>query len=192
MRAFIDKKELLTKDEYDSTRVGLNLIKGSALDNASQSSWNTTGARTNWNDHLTVLQNDVTQHINVAPNTTYTFSWFLNYLDISASDTGFYFVEQKDININTDTYIDHQYTFKTGKIGNFAGLHTFSFTTSAECNGLLMYIRYLGSNPNGFQLRKVKLEKGDVATPWCPAVEDYAMKSDLDALKAEIEQLKRK
>ena len=38
----------------------------------------------------------------------------------------------------------------------------------------------------------IKIEKGTVATPWCPAYEDYAMKSDLDALKAEIEQLKQK
>ena len=37
----------------------------------------------------------------------------------------------------------------------------------------------------------MKLEIGTVATPWCPAPEDYAMKSDLDALKAEIEQLKQ-
>lgn len=37
-----------------------------------------------------------------------------------------------------------------------------------------------------------KIELGSVATQWCPAPEDYAMKSDLDALKAEIEQLKQK
>lgn len=43
-----------------------------------------------------------------------------------------------------------------------------------------------------FWLGSYKLEKGAIATPWCPALEDYAMKSDLDALKAEIEQLKQK
>ena len=37
-----------------------------------------------------------------------------------------------------------------------------------------------------------KIELGSIATQWCPAPEDYAMKSDLDALKAEIEQLKQK
>ena len=37
-----------------------------------------------------------------------------------------------------------------------------------------------------------KIELGSIATQWCPAYEDYAMKSDLDALKAEIEQLKQK
>lgn len=38
----------------------------------------------------------------------------------------------------------------------------------------------------------LKIEKGTISTTWCPAYEDYAMKSDLDALKAEIEQLKQK
>lgn len=47
-----------------------------------------------------------------------------------------------------------------------------------------------GSSP--FWVAGMKLERGAVATPWCPALEDYAMKSDLDALKAEIEQLKQK
>ncbi len=47
-----------------------------------------------------------------------------------------------------------------------------------------------GNSP--FWIAGMKLEKGDVATPWCPAIQDYAMKSDLDALKAEIEQLKQK
>lgn len=37
----------------------------------------------------------------------------------------------------------------------------------------------------------MKLEIGTVATPWCPAYADYVMKSDLDALKAEIDQLKQ-
>lgn len=38
----------------------------------------------------------------------------------------------------------------------------------------------------------LKVEKGTVATDWCPAYDDYAMQSDLDDLKAQIEQLKSK
>ena len=191
MQIFGGGDEFLTKGEYDSTRIGLNLIKGSALDNASQSSWDTSGATANWTNHLVLLQNDLLQKIYVTPNTTYTFSFILNYLDTTASDTGFYFVEKKDNSTLTAPYKDNQYTWATGKIENTAGLHTFSFTTGAECNLLEMQIRYIGSNSNGFQLGKVKLEKGDAATTWCPAIQDYAMKSDLEALKAEIDQLKQ-
>lgn len=43
-----------------------------------------------------------------------------------------------------------------------------------------------------YSISSFKLEKGGLPTPWCPAYADYAMKSDLDALKAEIEQLKQK
>ena len=189
MRLFCGGDEFLTKGEYDSTRIGSNLIKGSALDNVSQSAWDTSGATANWTDHLVLLQNDVLQNIYVTPNTTYTFSFVLDYLDTSAPDIGFYFVEQKDNNTNTDPYKDNQYTWATGKIKNVAGLHTFYFTTGAECHLLIMHIRYRGSNPNGFQLRKVKLEKGDAATPWCLAPEEYAIKSDLDALKAKEDSI---
>lgn len=42
-----------------------------------------------------------------------------------------------------------------------------------------------------FWLGSYKLEKGSTATAWCPAYADYATKSDLDALKAEINQLKQ-
>lgn len=42
-----------------------------------------------------------------------------------------------------------------------------------------------------YYISSFKLEKGGLPTPWCPAYEDYAMKSDLDALKAEIAQLKQ-
>ena len=42
-----------------------------------------------------------------------------------------------------------------------------------------------------FWLGSYKLEKGSIATSWCPAYADYATKSDLDALKAEINQLKQ-
>lgn len=42
-----------------------------------------------------------------------------------------------------------------------------------------------------YYISSFKLEKGGLPTPWCPAYADYATKSDLDALKAEIDQLKQ-
>ncbi|WP_297954063.1 carbohydrate binding domain-containing protein [uncultured Lactobacillus sp.] len=51
--------------------------------------------------------------------------------------------------------------------------------------------RIEGNGTVPFWIAGLKLERGAVATPWCPAPEDYVMKSDLDALKAEINQLKQ-
>ena len=51
--------------------------------------------------------------------------------------------------------------------------------------------RIEGDGSITFWIAGMKLERGTVATPWCPAYEDYAMKSDLDALKTEIDQLKQ-
>ena len=58
---------------------------------------------------------------------------------------------------------------------------------------LLIYSGKVGkTGGNTIHAKEVKVERGAVATPYVPALEDYAMKSDLDALKAEIEQLKQK
>ena len=62
--------------------------------------------------------------------------------------------------------------------------------TVTKGGGIKPRIESDGNNP--FWIAGMKLERGTNATPWCPAYEDYVMKSDLDALKAEIEQLKQK
>ena len=51
---------------------------------------------------------------------------------------------------------------------------------------------YYFTASGSLKIEHLKLEEGSIATRWCPAYSDYAMKSDLDALKAEIEQLKQK
>ena len=192
-RLFVKNTELLTKHEYDSTRIGENLIKGSALGAGDAQYWFVPNdAKVTWGDDFTLKQNDITQDIPVKPNTTYTFSWILNYLDITSKDTGFYFVEQKQKDVNTDEYVDHRYTFDLGKIVNSAGLHVFTFTTQSNCKFLTMHIRYIGSSPNGFKISQPKLELGSVATPWCLAREDYAKQSDINFLQEKITQLENK
>lgn len=190
-RFFVKNTELLTKNEYDSTRIGENLIKGSALDTGDAHCW-LDNDHANWGPDFTVIHDDVMQNIPVKPNTTYTFSWCLNWLDVSSKDTGFYFVEQKKEGLNTDKYVDHRYTYDLGKIKNSAGLHVFTFTTQADCNLLVMHIRYIGISPNGFKITQPKLEVGSVATPWCLAREDYARQSDISALQEKITQLENK
>lgn len=192
-RLFVNNTELLTKHEYDSTRIGENLIKGSALGAGDAQYWFIPNdAKVTWGIDFTLKQNDITQDIPVKPNTTYTFSWVLNYLDITSKDTGFYFVEQNRKDVNTDKYVDHRYTFDLGNIKNVAGLHTFTFTTQSTCNLLTMHIRYIGSSPYGFKIAHPKLELGSVATPWCLAHEDYAKQSDISGLQDQINQLKSK
>lgn len=192
-RLFIENTELLTKHEYDSTRIGENLIKGSALGAGDAQYWLTKNdTKVTWGNDFTLMQNDIMQHIPVKPNTTYTFSWILNYLDITSKDTGFYFAEEKRKNVSTDKYVDHRYTFDLGNIKNVAGLHVFTFTTQSDCNLLLMYIRYIGSSPDGLKISQPKLELGSVATPWCLAHEDYAKQSDISGLQDQINQLKSK
>lgn len=44
---------------------------------------------------------------------------------------------------------------------------------------------------NSIKAWDIKVERGTVATPYVPAVEDLVVKSDFDALKAEIDQLKQ-
>ena len=39
---------------------------------------------------------------------------------------------------------------------------------------------------NSTKVWDIKVEKGTVATPWCPAIEDYAMKSDTDSTFADV------
>lgn len=66
---------------------------------------------------------------------------------------------------------------------------SITFTITSDSGAIKPRIE---NGDNGvFWIAGMKLERGTVATPWCPAYEDYAMKSDLDALKAEIDQLKQ-
>ena len=67
---------------------------------------------------------------------------------------------------------------------------SITFTVTAGDSGAIKPRMEIGSS-DGFWIAGMKLERGTNATPWCPAYEDYVMKSDLDALKAEIDQLKQ-
>lgn len=193
---YLNGEKILSKNEYDTTRVGANLIKGSALTNKSASNWTKAdnNVKVNWTDSsLQLLSGDLMQNINVNPNTTYTFSFNLGYLDIQPnSQSGFYFVEMSNIGVNCQPYQDHQCTYQNGKIINGPGTHTFTFQTQNDCHYLQMCIRYNGKDSNGFILNRAKLEVGGVATIWTPSVDDYAMLSDVINLQNQINQLKDK
>ena len=67
---------------------------------------------------------------------------------------------------------------------------SLTFTVTDDNGAIKPRIENDGSS--SYWIAGMKLERGTIATDWCPNYEDYAMKSDLDALKAEIEQLKQK
>ena len=66
--------------------------------------------------------------------------------------------------------------------------HRFSATWKCVKSG---QVRFFEAQKVEHYVANFKLEIGTGATPWCPAYADYVMKSDLDALKAEIDQLKQ-
>lgn len=66
--------------------------------------------------------------------------------------------------INSDDYIQYSHTFTP----NITSTNSFSF--------------YVNSPTDGIYVDRVKLEKGNVATDWSPAIEDiYALIDDIDA-----------
>lgn len=69
--------------------------------------------------------------------------------------------------------------------------HVLSATYEVTQGGTLNPRFESPSDQPNLLLSSMKAEYGSVATDWCPAYADYAMKSDLDALKAEIDQLKQ-
>ena len=57
---------------------------------------------------------------------------------------------------------------------------------------VLIYAGKAGSTGgNTIEINDLKVERGTVATQWSPAPQDLVLRSDLDALKAEIDQLKQ-
>lgn len=86
---------------------------------------------------------------------------------------------------------------KVTKLGNNRYKVSGYFNSEAYADFDLVYIQNFGSClgvTSKMQIRfdALKIEKGTESTDWCPAYDDYVMQSDLDDLKAEIEQLKSK
>lgn len=126
----------------------------------------------------------------------------------------------KTSNSNIDTFVytnDKKYSpdqcevnflnyFYDGKAINILNPHTGNTWVSqgdtnehrVAASFLVTHSGILGVRPESinadapYYISSFKLEKGGLPTPWCPAYADYATRSDLDALKAEIEQLKQK
>lgn len=86
---------------------------------------------------------------------------------------------------------------KTADLGNnhykVSGYFNSQTQTSIDLLYIIGFNTALKTNqPIKVKFDKMKLEKGTESTDWCPAYDDYVMQSDLDDLKAQIEQLKSK
>ena len=127
--------------------------------------------------------------VRLLPNEIYTLSfWLKSDGTIKNNPIAFNYnksATKKAFTLSVKSYGNNEYKF----YGTFE-------TDSTDPTYCLLYFD-LGSlfdvsKSFNICIEKMKLEKGSIATTWCPAIQDYAMKSDLEALKAEIDQLKQK
>lgn len=174
MRIFVKQKELKIG--------GTNLLRDSALTAAHHSAWSTRvidnakPSNVDWlDDQVTILNSDIIQNLtSIKPNTTYTFSFSLEFQDVSyPGGNQFFFVEYADqaFSKTTNIYEDHRYSGET--FNNTGGRidKSWTFTTQSDCHALKVCVRQ-EKNGEAFRVKNLKLEMGDVATDWSPAPED--------------------
>lgn len=128
----------------------------------------------------------ISQFIAVNKGETFTFSV---YAKAKAGST---------INVPTELNVDPEAGYKMAitspnfmRINGTGDWQKISMTFTVTSDGGAIKPRIESPTGDPFWIAGMKLERGTVATPWCPAYADYVMKSDLDALKAEIDQLKQ-
>lgn len=132
-----------------------------------------------------------TVYFSCEPNTYYTQSlWLTSSVKLTT-------LSKNQMNFQTNQYIStatiNQKIISLGNnqykiIGSF-----YSGTTITNFDiGYITNFQNIITTDANIRFDALKIEKGTISTTWCPAYEDCALKSDLDALKAEIEQLKQK
>lgn len=189
---------LLTEKDMANTNVGINLYQGTK--DFSGTNWIFGGSHSKVNIFRTIKNayqdftaleininwNGVRQDILVNAGETYTFSGFIK--KGSGNPDNFFYGDGQGVTNPAEISINNTPINVTDSWSRFS--ITFSVTT-----GGIMQPR-LESNNGGsnvtYFIAGLKLERGAVPTQWSPAPQDLVLKSDLDALKAEIDQLKQK
>ena len=180
MRIFVNQKEFKIG--------GTNLLRDSALTATHHSAWSTKAvdkaksSSVDWlDDQVAIINSDIIQSLtNVKPNTTYTFSFSLEFQDISyPGGNQFFFVEYADQTFSktTNIYEDHKYSGETFNNTDGRMDKSWTFTTQPDCHALQVYVRQ-EKNGGAFKVKNLKLEMGDVATDWSPAPEDFFARID--------------
>lgn len=127
----------------------------------------------------------IAQYIAVNKGETFTASM---YVKAPAGSTISWYITLPNNETNYKRVDTNPSGITTTATGNWQRT-SITFTVTGDSGVIKPRIESADSAP--YWIAGMKLERGTNATPWCPAYEDYAMKSDLDALKAEIDQLKQ-
>lgn len=181
MSIFIDKHELAEKKDI----VNPNLLTGTADFSGDNWGYQNTASRDPntkaLNGNICVKEaqwSQVYQVANVVAGQFYTFSVETN------NGCAMLFAQALD-GTPSDCFAESSSTLQSFNTNTW---HRFSATWECVKSGQVSFFEAQGVE---HYVANMKLEIGTVATPWCPAYADYVMKSDLDALKAEIDQLKQ-
>ena len=179
MSIFIDKHELAERKDI----VNPNLFTGSKDFTGKWTHIPKNAQKDKYLDFTAIYVNwawlGISQYIAVNKGETFTASM---YVKAEAGSKLFWYTLLWN---DKSAYKAAQVSRKHKTINGTGNWQKTSFTfTITDDGAIIPRIESDGSSP--FWIAGMKLEKGAIATPWCPAYEDYAMKSDLDAPKAEI------
>lgn len=184
MQLFGGGVRYLTEKDMATTSAGVNLYQGTKdfsgtnwVFDGSHSKVNTFKAIKNAYQDFTALEinvswNGVRQDILVNAGETYTFSGFIK--KGSGNPNILFFGDGQTVTNPAKISINNKSINVTDSWSRFS--ITFSVTT-----GGIMQPRFESNNggPNAiYFIAGLKLERGAVPTRWCPAPEDYVMKSD--------------
>lgn len=190
MQLFGGGARFLTEKDMANTNAGVNLAYGDFWTSVSPNIVGNTRqasatASVNYFHTVNMLNG------NFKKGDVVTISAFANLTGPNVKD-GYY--EATIFNSDyTHCYDDNGYSVLL-KQGMRSSKHVV-FNADTDPNNPPILLLYPGPDDstagNTIVLNEVKVERGSIATQWSPAPQDLVLKSDLDSLKAEIEQLKQ-
>lgn len=190
MSVFIDKHELAEKEDIINPNLAYGVVKTSdnqkALGSVHDFTLNSTDNTENWTFCKILLKTTIHK------GDIFTISAFGTLTGPHAADGNY-----KASIYNSDTSNSFDPTCETVFLkSGIRSSKTFIANADSDPNNppiLLIYSGKAGSTgQNSIHVQNVKVERGSVATPYVPAVEDLVLKSDYDALSDRLTALESK
>lgn len=193
MQIFGGGDKLITSSDWHNTSAGTNLVYGNTflkntdkvVGTTKHTTLQTSDDTDNWNYCRTPL------NCSFKKGDTITIS-LLGVLTGKQVGDGQYKVTIMSADLSI-CYDDHQ-----DDVGIKSGSReSKTIVVNADSNPtnqpyVMIYTGKAGSTGgNTIEVNDLKVERGSIATQWSPAPQDLVLKSDLDALKAEINQLRQ-